>query len=136
MTVVVDASAVVAIVFGEPEAGAFEAYLRAVDDAYITPINLTEAGLALILRDGRFSQADLAKWLDAFGVTERPVSGVLALEAYLRFGRGAHRARLNLGDCSPSNSTRRCSTRATILRAPTSAPPFSPRSRRRGAGGR
>lgn len=33
------------------------------------------------------------------GIVEREVSGAVALGAYLTYGRGVHRARLNLGDC-------------------------------------
>jgi ribonuclease VapC len=97
--VAVDASALVAIALGEPEAGAFASYLETAAEAYITPINVTETGLALVLRNGYFEPDQFAGWISAQRVIERDVEGGLALDAYLRFGRGVHRAALNLGDC-------------------------------------
>jgi ribonuclease VapC len=99
MIVAVDASALVAIALGEPEARAFDALLSSATEAYMTPINITETGLALVLRNGRFRQDQFSEWLTAQRVIERHLDGDLALAAYLRYGRGVHRAGLNLGDC-------------------------------------
>lgn len=99
MIIAVDASALVAIGLGEPEAAAFTDILEAATEAYITPINFTEAGLALVLRNGEFRHDQFARWVAAQRIVEREVPGGLALHAYLQFGRGVHRAGLNLGDC-------------------------------------
>jgi len=97
--VAVDASALVAMALGEPEADRFGEYLRSVSAAYIAPINITEAGLALVLRNGHFTRERFAIWLADQGVVEHDVAGGHALDVYLRLGRGVHRAGLNLGDC-------------------------------------
>lgn len=94
-----DASAVVAMALGEPDALAISDCLNAATEAYMTPINLTEAGLALVLRRGHFRTDEFADWMRAQNIVERHVDGDRALEAYLKYGRGMHRAGLNLGDC-------------------------------------
>jgi ribonuclease VapC len=99
---VVDTSALVAILFGETDADRFS---RALADAPIrivsaaTRVELTfvvegrkrEAGRAdldLLFRDGGFEIAD---------VTARQAE--IAIEAFRRFGKGRHKAALNIGDC-------------------------------------
>jgi ribonuclease VapC len=97
--VAVDASALVAIALGEPERDAFAHLLESVDAAYATPVNVLEAGLAIVLRQRLLGVDDYAAWLATLRITEVPVAGDAALRAYLAFGRGVHRAGLNLGDC-------------------------------------
>lgn len=99
MIVAVDASALVALALGEPEGPAIKACLGAAEEAYVSPVNVVEAGLALVLRNGHFRQDQFAAWVVMQGIVEREVSGAVALGAYLTYGRGVHRARLNLGDC-------------------------------------
>ena len=99
MIVAVDASALVALALGEPEREEVEACLRDADGAFATPINITEAGLTLVLRDGRFTPEQYERWLSDLRVSERGIDGTAALRAYLQYGKGVHRARLNLGDC-------------------------------------
>jgi len=95
----VDASALVAIARREPEAEAMQAAL-AGSEAWATPINILEAGLILILRDAHFTQERYRDWLASQNVFELNVVGAeAALDAYLRFGKGVHRAGLNMGDC-------------------------------------
>ena len=58
-------------------------------------------GLILIGRRRLAGRGDLDAWLGQLGVavwTEETLAGD-ALAAYLKFGRGFHPARLNLGDC-------------------------------------
>ncbi len=99
MIVAVDASALVALALGEPEREEVEACLRDADDAFATPLNITEAGLTLILRDGRFTPQQYERWLSDLRVTEMGIDAAAALRVYLQYGKGVHRARLNLGDC-------------------------------------
>lgn len=98
--IVVDASALVALAGHEAEALAVAAALQDNASAVISPVNAVEAGLILIGR-GRFADADqYNRWIAEIGVTVDPdtVDHMAALRAYLRFGRGYHPARLNLGD--------------------------------------
>jgi ribonuclease VapC len=95
----VDASAIVALALEEPEQRAVENCLLGAEAAFISPINLTEAGLALVLRDGRFTADRYLSWLESLGVEPFAVESGEALRAYLQYGKGVHRAGLNLGDC-------------------------------------
>jgi ribonuclease VapC len=99
--IVADASALVAIALAEPEAAAFSAALHQADGARIAPVNYVEVGLVLRARRFVGTRAHLDQWLQIFQIVvdeEAPISGP-ALEAYFRFGKGLHPARLNLGDC-------------------------------------
>ncbi|MFI4935912.1 MAG: type II toxin-antitoxin system VapC family toxin [Caulobacterales bacterium] len=98
--IVVDASALVAIGDEEPDA---DDLLRVVnsDETVIAGINYVEAGLILIGRRRLADKEDLDRWLGRLAVqvhTAEDLAGD-ALQAYLRYGRAYHRARLNLGDC-------------------------------------
>ena len=99
MILAVDASAIVAIALGEPEASTIESCLWEAAEAYATPINLVEAGLALVLRRGHFRADEFSVWVKEQRILERHIDGSDALHAYLLYGRGVHRAGLNLGDC-------------------------------------
>jgi ribonuclease VapC len=99
MIVAVDASAIVALALGEPEANAVDSCLQGAAEAYITPVNLIEAGLALVLRRGHMTSPQLQEWLRSQRVQQRHIDGFAALSVYLVYGKGIHRAGLNLGDC-------------------------------------
>lgn len=99
MTIVVDASALVAIALDEPEAEAMMAALDGVQ-GWATPVNIMEAGLTLVLREGLFTPAQFQDWLADRNVAEtHSVTFGHALAAYLQYGKGVHRAALNMGDC-------------------------------------
>ena len=99
MTLVIDASALVALAMDEPERDAIEAIIGETDDLCASSINVTEAGIALVLRFGRFTPEEYDQWLTELSVRQWPVDGTAALDGYLRYGKGVHRAGLNLGDC-------------------------------------
>ena len=98
--IVVDASALVAIGDGEPDG---QAYLRALtlDEAVISSINYVETGIILVSRRRMANKPDFDAWLGRLEVGVRGADDLseAALAAYLTFGRGFHRARLNLADC-------------------------------------
>jgi ribonuclease VapC len=97
--IAVDASAIVAIGLDEPERSDFLKLLDGVERSFVAPINIVEAGLVIVLRQRLMALDDYGRWLERLGLAEQPVSGAAALEAYLKYGRGVHRAGLNLGDC-------------------------------------
>ena len=99
MIVAVDASALVAIGLDEPERANFVRILEEAERAFAAPINIVEAGLVIVLRQRLMGLEDFGRWLQRLGIAEQPVPGDAALNAYLLFGRGVHRANLNLGDC-------------------------------------
>ena len=99
--IVVDASALVAIADRETDAEVMLAALSGAASAVISPVNAAEAGFVLLGR-GRFDAAEaFTAWRAALriDVWAGRVNEENVLEAFLRFGKGRHPARLNLGDC-------------------------------------
>ena len=101
----VDASALVAIVAGEADAEMLGQKLVEAEARLTSPVAIYEATLALA-RLGNTSisagQGSLQGLLDYAGielVSITPDIGRIAIEAFARFGRGKHPARLNMGDC-------------------------------------
>jgi len=104
--IVVDSSAVIAILEDEAEAPALSACLASDAERLLSAASYVEVGTVLAGR--RRSEPDKARpFLDAFLEEARigiaPVDSAqarLALEARVRFGRGFSTvARLNFGDC-------------------------------------
>lgn len=101
--IVVDTSALVAILGDEPEADAFSAVLSRQRHVSISAGTALEADIVIHARWGRDGSERLALLLDKLGVSlvafdQRQTT--IASEAYWRFGRGSgHPAKLNFGDC-------------------------------------
>ncbi|ALX65726.1 type II toxin-antitoxin system VapC family toxin [Microbacterium sp. XT11] len=98
---IVDSSAVLAIIQGEPEAAECAARLLA-QPCKMSAANWVEAGVVI---DNRSidAQRDFEELIDLAGIEIVPVDEAqarIARDAYRRYGRGTgHRARLNFGDC-------------------------------------
>lgn len=99
---ILDSSAIVAVVFKEP---GFETVLDKIAAADIVAIGApTAAETAIVLqaRLGRTSRGALARLLQEWDVSVVPFGDhhwQHAVDAYERFGRGHHKAALNFGDC-------------------------------------
>jgi ribonuclease VapC len=101
MRLVVDSSALVPIALREPDRGPFIQALEAADEILISPMNYVETGVVLTTY-GLFTSRDVIDaWLADYRVQVARESAIeaAALDAYLRFGKGRHPARLNLADC-------------------------------------
>ena len=104
--IIVDASAIVAMLTREPDADTLVSALAASGSAETTPIAIYEAVLGLS-RKRQWSVAEaethVGDFLRAAGVVIQPIQPETvhrALEAFARYGKGrGHPARLNLGDC-------------------------------------
>ena len=99
--IVVDSSALVAIVLGEPEAERLLAALSA-EVVAISAATLTEATIVVEARQGPDATRDLDLLVE--GAVDEIVGFDLdhhrsALAAWRRFGKGRHPAALNFGDC-------------------------------------
>lgn len=103
MTVAVDTSALVAVVFGEPDAQSIAGILtRHVGDLIISAATVVEASIVAERRQGPQATADLRLLLASLQVEVVPFDEAQALAAaaaWRRFGKGRHPASLNLGDC-------------------------------------
>ena len=100
MTVAVDASAILAILFGEPDATVYLSKLLAATKALISPVNWWEVQVRMRTRYGEAGEKKSASWMESVGILVEPVTleqARLALTAFARYqGRPA---RFNLGDC-------------------------------------
>lgn len=99
---IVDTSALVAVTFAEPGYQDLIPKLADAPSAGMGTPTITETGLVLASRLGRDSRDLVVRLLDEFSIEEIPFGGQHwreAVDAYLRFGKGRHKARLNLGDC-------------------------------------
>jgi ribonuclease VapC len=100
--VVVDTSAVVAILFNEPDAARYANALASATRRLISAVSRVELALVVEGRKGERGRIDLEKLLDAGGfeiVAVTPVQAMRAIDAFRRFGGGRHSASLNIGDC-------------------------------------
>jgi len=99
---IVDSSALVAITFREPGHEELIAKLAGAPSAGIGTPSLAETGLVLAWRLRQDPRDLLVRLLDEFGIDEVPFGETHwreAIAAYLRFGKGRHKAQLNFGDC-------------------------------------
>jgi ribonuclease VapC len=102
----VDASAIIAILTGEPEADAFADVLAGAAAPLTSPIAVFEAALGICRKrhaSPAEAAADVHEFLDLSGIMVTPITGreaAAALDAFARYGKGrGHPAQLNLGDC-------------------------------------
>jgi ribonuclease VapC len=100
--VILDSSAIVAILLREPEHETLLDRLAETDTAAIGAPTLTECGIVLSARLGPQGKTLLARFLQEAALTVIPFGAEhhsTALDAYLRYGKGRHPAALNFGDC-------------------------------------
>ena len=99
---IVDTSAIVAILRREPEGDAFFERVVEAERPAMSAIALVEAALIIEGRGGRAAGVRLDSFVDKAGievVAVTPDTARLAREAWRVWGKGNHPARLNFGDC-------------------------------------
>jgi ribonuclease VapC len=100
--VVVDTSAVLAVLFGEEDA---EGYVRALAGGgrmLMSAFSVLECGIVVEARKGESGGRELELLLARAGIETvalTPDHVALALDAWRHYGRGRHPAALNIGDC-------------------------------------
>jgi ribonuclease VapC len=100
--IVVDSSALVAIVFSEPDAEVFAAKLDASSHNSMSASTLLESSIVVARAQGNEALADLDALVKLYEIEIMPfdeAQASIAREAFLRFGKGRHKAGLNFGDC-------------------------------------
>ena len=100
---IVDTSALCAIVFAEPEAQAFMDLLRSTDRKLMSAMNAFEAGMLIESRkgtDGTIVLEDIIQSTDIDIVAFDATLAEVALDAWRQFGKGHHPAGLNFVDCA------------------------------------
>ena len=100
---IVDASALLAIVLSEPERDRFLEIADSAGNLTMSVVNFVEAGIKVDRDVDPRRAATLDKIIAELAIGIAPVTvdqGRLARQAHKQFGRGSgHPARLNLGDC-------------------------------------
>lgn len=99
---VIDTSAIIAILFNEPERKQFTELLESAAVRLVSAVTRVEAAFVV---EGRKREAGRERLDRFFQMTEPEIASVtpeqaeIAVGAFRRFGRGRHPAALNIGDC-------------------------------------
>jgi ribonuclease VapC len=99
---VVDSSALLAVLRKEPEAAHFTQAILRDSVRLISAANLLEAGIVIDDQAGLSAGRHLDAFVERAGISIEPVTEQqvrIARQAYVDFGRGNHPAKLNFGDC-------------------------------------
>jgi len=99
---VLDTSALLAILGNEPERRAFNEAIEAADSRALSTANYVETSIVIEVRHGAEGVRDLELLVERAGIELVPVDASqarIACRAFSRFGKGRHRAGLNFGDC-------------------------------------
>ena len=99
---IIDTSALVAILDQEPEAERIARILAATPERMLSAANLVEVGIVDEARRGDDGARDVDLLLAKLRVEIVPFTArqaEIARKAFRRYGRGRHDAKLNFGDC-------------------------------------
>lgn len=99
---VLDSSAILAILFDEPERQAFSAAIERDPKRLMSAANLLESAVLVEARRGEPAGRELDLLLQRADVQVVPLNAAqvqLARSGWRRFGKGRHPAALNFGDC-------------------------------------
>jgi ribonuclease VapC len=99
---VLDTSALLAILLNEPEAAAFARAIEADPVRLLSAANLVETGIVIEARVGEAGGRELDLLLHKAAIEVVAVDAAhaeLGRHAYREFGKGRHAAGLNYGDC-------------------------------------
>ncbi|MBP2294194.1 type II toxin-antitoxin system VapC family toxin [Azospirillum rugosum] len=99
---VIDSSAILAILLKEPERDRFLNVIATAPNRFMSVMSMIEIGIVARSRLGTRGFEQAVAILDAFAVDVVPLTrhlAELAVGAHQRFGRGHHPAKLNMGDC-------------------------------------
>ncbi|GAB7142706.1 type II toxin-antitoxin system VapC family toxin [Mycobacterium riyadhense] len=99
---VIDTSALVAMLNDEPEAGRFETAVEADHVRLMSTASYLETAIVIETRFGEPGGRELDLWLHRAAVdlvSVDPGQAEVARVAYRTYGKGRHRAGLNYGDC-------------------------------------
>ena len=100
---VIDTSAIIALLLGEPETADFVPAIAAASTRAMSAASYLESAIVILARSGPRALEKLDRLLDDLEIDVVPFGGehaALAVTAYQRYGKGSgHAADLNFGDC-------------------------------------
>jgi ribonuclease VapC len=100
--VILDTSAILAVLFDEPEREAFIELIGAQTVVGVGAPTLAETSIVFASQVGEAAGRHLASFVERADLVVVPFDAAhwrAAADAWLRFGRGRHPAALSLGDC-------------------------------------
>jgi ribonuclease VapC len=100
---VIDTSALIAILFNEPDADRFDTAIANAPTRLISTVSVLEAGMVVESRYGELGGIELDRLLHRTRIEIVPFTVDQldeARRAFRRFGKGRQRAGLNFGDCA------------------------------------
>jgi len=122
---IIDTSALIAMLEQELEAQRIARALAASQERSLSAAKLLEAGIVVQARRGDEGARDLDLLLAKLNVEIAPFTARqadIARKAFRRYGRGRHDAELNFGDCCAyalaKDAGHRCCSRVMILAKP------------------
>lgn len=98
---IVDSSAVISVILSEEDAQLFSDVMGSADELLMSTANYVEAAIKIDAMKDDFQVRKFRDLLSEMGVSLVPVTPThaeIARDAYRRFGKGNHPARLNFGD--------------------------------------
>jgi len=99
---IVDTSAVLAVLLGEGESEAFMELMLKSDVCFMSAVSFVEASIVAETYGGDGGVRQLDAFMRTAGIAIEPVSeehALAARQAYSDYGKGRHVAGLNFGDC-------------------------------------
>lgn len=99
---ILDTSALLAILQDEPERRRFNESIEAADSVALSVASFVEVSIVIESRYGAEGLRELDRLIDLAAIEIVGVDveqGKLARDAFSRFGKGRHEAGLNFGDC-------------------------------------
>jgi len=100
---VVDSSAIAAILLGEPDSEFYIDALATSERTFMSAVNRLESGMVMESRKGSAGASALASLMANAEIEVLPFDAgqaEVALAAWRQYGKGRHPAGLNLGDCA------------------------------------
>lgn len=99
---IVDSSAILAVLFDEPDAAVYAAAISTASSCRISAANYVEAAVVVESQSPAAGGRQFDTFMRRAGITIEPVTeehALLARQAYADYGKGRHPAGLNFGDC-------------------------------------
>lgn len=99
---IIDTSALLAILFGEEDSDLYSSSLALEGRKLMTPLNALEADIVILARKGDRGHEALERLMYNCEIEVIPFDSSmrkLAFEAWKEYGKGRHKASLNMGDC-------------------------------------
>ncbi len=99
---ILDTSALVAVLYGEPERERFAQLIHDADSCRISVASFLELSMVIENQLGAEASRQVDTFFRRTGIVIEPVTveqGFLARQAFIDYGKGRHKAALNFGDC-------------------------------------